>query len=228
MSTLAQIHKISVVIPIYNGERFFLEALETVFKQNYPDLEIIAVNDGSTDGSLKLLEKFKDQIKVISQENQGPSAARNKGIQLSTGSIVAFIDADDFWPDGRLRKMVEVLNSDPGINMVRGYMQTVVPEGKSYQISEEPSLLPFLIGSAIYKREVFDQVGLFDPKLRFGEDMDWLMRANEKKINIKTMEDVTLFYNRHPGNMTRVNAPRDLGLFNVIRNKILREKISQK
>jgi len=228
MTHLNQKTLVSLIIPVFNGEKFILKALETVFKQNYPNLEIIAVNDGSTDGTLKILQRFENNMKIISQENKGPAAARNIGIRGCRGPIVAFLDADDFWTDNRLSRMVDVMESDPTIEMVRGLIQAVSLDGQKCIPQEDPALYPFLIGSAIYRRNIFERVGLFDPELRFGEDMDWLVRAKEEKINIKVIDDVTLLYHRHKGNITRVNASFDLGMLKVIRKKLKRNKFPEK
>lgn len=106
---------ISIIIPIYNAEKYILKLTETLINQTYKNIEIILVNDGSTDNSLKIcneLEKKDDRIKVIDKENGGVSSARNKGIEVSNGDYVTFIDADDNIGENYIKKMVENIEDE--------------------------------------------------------------------------------------------------------------------
>jgi len=211
---------LSVVVPVFNGEKFILNALETIEKQNYPNIEIIIIDDGSTDSTPSILEGLgKDYIRIFRQDNQGPSAARNSGIKKSKGSLIAFLDADDLWTENRLQPMVKILMDNPEVEMVRGYSQYLC-FGKARQLpSENPFLQPFLIGSALYRRKNFSTVGLFDPTLNFGEDVDWMNRAKELGVNIRVIEEVVLSYQRHDGNMTRGKNIVEMGLFGWIKKR---------
>ena len=104
---------ISVVIPCYNAAPFLRETLESVFVQTYPPLEIIVVDDGSTDESAVIAESFGSPVRVIRQENQGESVARNRGIEEAGGDWVAFLDADDLWLPNKLERQIQVLRDAP-------------------------------------------------------------------------------------------------------------------
>lgn len=88
---------VSVIIPVYNGSKYILTAINSVIRQTYSNYEIIVIDDGSTDNTRQQLKKYQSQITYIFQENQGSAAARNVGIHLSKGELVAFLDSDDFW-----------------------------------------------------------------------------------------------------------------------------------
>ena len=105
---------VSVIIPNYNGSEYIRECLESVFEQDYNNLEVIVVDDGSKDSSLEVLSGFSERIKVISQPNLGSSAARNAGILASSGDLIAFLDSDDYWLPTKISKQVaemEVISS---------------------------------------------------------------------------------------------------------------------
>ena len=110
--------KVSVIIPVYNVEDYLTECLDSIINQTFSDIEIICVNDGSTDNSLSILESYKksdNRIKVFSQENAGQGAARNKGVENSCGVYVCFVDADDYIPHDAIEKYcknIEKNNSD--------------------------------------------------------------------------------------------------------------------
>ncbi len=104
---------VSVVIPVYNGERYLAASLESVLKQTYQHFEVIVVDDGSTDGSRALLATYEPRVRVIAQRNSGVSAARNLAAASAQGELIAFLDADDLWDDGKLAAMVDLMQAHP-------------------------------------------------------------------------------------------------------------------
>ena len=98
---------ISVIIPVYNAAKYLSRCLNSIFEQDYADTEIICINDGSTDESLKVLEEYGDKIKIINQENKGAAAARNTGIKIASKDYITFIDADDYIDNGLFRHFAD-------------------------------------------------------------------------------------------------------------------------
>lgn len=104
--------KVSVIIPNYNYAKYVRKAIESVLLQTYSNLEVIVVNNGSTDDSLQVLKEFGGKIELIDQSNLGQSGARNSGLRRSTGDLIAFLDADDFWEPTKLEKQIALINED--------------------------------------------------------------------------------------------------------------------
>ncbi|MTJ50057.1 glycosyltransferase family A protein [Dolichospermum sp. UHCC 0259] len=199
---------ISVIIPVYNGERFLVQAIENIQEQNYQPLEIIVVDDGSTDRTAEIAAEFQDKIHYIYQTNQGPSSARNHGIENAKGEAIAFLDVDDLWDKGVLTEFADYLVAHPQVGIVQGLiqqmqMETVPLDNDSYQF--KPIFQPYQfinLGSALYRRSVFHQVGLFDPKLHDNEDTDWFIRAWENNIHKVVIPRIMLYYRKHERNIT--------------------------
>ena len=197
---------ISVIIPVYNGEEYLAEALESVIAQAYRPIEIIVVDDGSTDGTATVASRFNESIRYTYQQNSGPASARNRGLRMALGKVIGFLDADDLWVENKLELQLGRLASDPSLQFVIGLAQSVeilgLVDGK-HRLGKlsDPTFFPN-VGSMLFKRAVFDAVGFLDETLRFCEDWDWLMRARELSVPMLIHQDVTLIYRRHRENMT--------------------------
>ena len=105
---------VSVIVPVYNGAQHLREAVRSIERQDYQPLEIIVVDDGSTDETPRVIASLGDRVRALRQDNAGPAAARNYGITASHGQLLAFCDADDTWPDGKLHLQVGRLQQDTG------------------------------------------------------------------------------------------------------------------
>ena len=196
---------VSVIVPVYNGERFIREAVENIIAQNYPPIEIIVVDDGSTDKTGEIINQIPKDIRYFYQENEGPASARNRGIRDASGEFIAFLDVDDIWPENNLNILVEHLLKKPDILVVRGYAQLieVSPEtGNQNFIGNPKESFADYIGAALYRKSVFREVGLFNQELTCGEDTDWFKRASSRNIPMQRIEEVTLHVRRHGANMT--------------------------
>lgn len=214
---------LSVVIPVFNGERFLREAVESVLAQNYSPLEIVIVDDGSTDGTASVVRNFPETVRYLHQTNNGPAAARNRGIENAQGSLIAFADADDLWPPDKLEVQLPFLTSDPAIEIVMGRIQQVLLGQVESEDVGEPAFSVNL-GSAVIKKSVFERVGLFDETMRYSEDVDWFMRAREAGAAIKTIDAVTLFYRQHEENMTRGKSASELNVLKALKRSLDRRR----
>jgi glycosyltransferase involved in cell wall biosynthesis len=219
---------VSVVIPVFNGEKFLREAVESVLAQNYSPVEIIIVDDGSTDGTAAVARSFPETVRYLHQTNQGPAAARNRGIEHAQGSLIAFADADDLWPAGKLELQLPYLPGDEKIDIVLGRIQQVVlsETGSGQTQSQEVAEPAFSVnlGSALMRKSVFERVGLFDETMRYSEDVDWFMRAREAGAVIVTIDAVTLFYRQHEQNMTRGKSTSELNVLKALKKSLDRRR----
>lgn len=215
---------ISVIIPVYNGERFLAGALHNVFAQTYHPLEVIVVDDGSQDDSAAIAATFGEQIRYVYQPNAGPAAARNTGLALATGEVIAFLDVDDLWPADKLHRQMQYLRQDPVLQLVWGYTQTVRGAiGEPDQSTLPPSLLP-LVGSLLLRKAMLQRVGTFDPQLRTSEDVDWLLRVREANIPVQVIPEVTLIYRLHGAGLTHHKAPAELKTLVAIKQSLDRRR----
>lgn len=224
----AQQFFVSVIIPVYNGEAFFAEAVESVRQLNYHPLEIIIVDDGSTDGTAVIAKSFQGDVRYISQPNKGPSAARNAGLKMARGNVIAFLDADDLWPKNKLEIQLACLAANPSVEIVQGRLQYMrlldcAAERPLFEDFAEPCV-SFSLGSAIFRRPVFDRIGLFDERLRYSEDVDWFMRARENGVTVVVLEQVTLFCRRHQRNTTYRKNLQETGFIKALKNSLDRRR----
>jgi glycosyltransferase involved in cell wall biosynthesis len=224
---------VSVVIPVFNGERFLREAVQSVgeavrvLDQKHSPVEIIIVDDGSTDGTASVVRSFSETVRYLYQANQGPAAARNRGIEHAQGSLIAFADADDLWPADKLAVQLPFLTRNPKVDIVLGRIQQVrlpaAVDGSTLTEFAEPAFSVNL-GSAIIRKSVFERVGLFEETMRYSEDVDWFMRAREAGAEIVTIDAVTLLYRQHEQNMTRGKSTAELNVVKALKRSLDRRR----
>ena len=204
---------ISVIIPVYNGARFLADAVSNVLAQDYPSLEIIVVDDGSTDDIAGAVSRLPVDVRFFRQENAGPAAARNRGLRDASGQFIAFLDVDDLWPAGNLAMLSRVLAAEPGLMVVHGHAQMLMLDPVTGQFRPEGNpaeSFPYYIGAGLYRREVFESVGPFDASMRFAEDTDWYTRLKESGLPAERLPQVTLEVRRHGANMTAQKTREEL------------------
>ena len=187
--------KVSIIIPTYQRAHFVVNAIRNAQAQTYQDIEIIVVNDGSTDETATVLAEFSEQIVLIHhQENRGLSAALNTGIRASTGQYIAYLDDDDLWLPEKLEKQVRYLEEHPNIGLLysdgfyfsekAGLFPTTCFRNFHPFVAQVPStllLVNYVPGhTVIVRRACFDEVGLYDESLRAAEDYDMWLRIFEK------------------------------------------------
>ena len=215
--------RVSVIIPAYNAEPFVADAVNSILRQGYSNLEIIVVNDGSTDGTAAVLSGFGDAIVAVTQENRGQAAARNVGIRRATGALIGFLDADDLWTDDHVSSMLPYLRDDH-YDFVRGYAQYIRAVGTPEEERSEKVYLMPLVASCLYKKSLIDAVGLFDESMRQGEDFDWHVRIAEYGGKEKKIEEVAMLYRRHGANITNSKDSFTNGLLASVRNQLTRSR----
>lgn len=206
--------RVSVIIPNYNYAHYLPECIDSVLAQTYPEIEVIVVDDGSSDGSREVLEGYDQQITRLYQKNQGVSAARNNGFKASTGEFVAFLDADDAWLPKKVEKQVERFERDPDLGLVHVGVAEIDSEGKVLverlegvegavstillQLKRE-GVLGGGSGSMV-PRSVLDELGGFDTRLSTSADWDLFYRISER-WPVGFVPEVLLRYRVHNSNM---------------------------
>jgi len=217
---------ISVVIPCYNAEKYIVATIRSVLLQNWPNLEIIVVDDGSKDNSVKVVSDTFPFVKLVCQANQGVAAARNNGIAQSSGAWIALVDADDIWLEGKLAKQWALLQANPGVRMsctswqmwqcidpepTPEYVQQVQAMAIDKTTGAGPNgwiytdLLAACVvwtSTVLAHRSVFDEIGQFDATLHIGEDYDLWLRAARVTQILRVPQPMAL-YRRHAASLTK-------------------------
>lgn len=221
---------VSVIIPIHNGSSFIEEAVTSVTEQNYDNLELFIVDDGSTDDLDTALARIRVPFRLIRQTQQGPAAARNAGIRESQGEWIAFLDADDLWTSGALRIMARDLTQHETASVVHGTSITFRKDpdtGTEVNAYHPRANYPFYIGNGLYRRSAFETVGLFDDTLLHGEDTDWFLRATEANLKIVKISENILKVRMHNANMTSDKKAVERGILQVLQRRIHRNRQAQ-
>ena len=189
---------ISVIVPAYNAERTILQTIDSIQQQTFKDIEIIVINDGSSDRTLEILDTVRDErLKVYSYENGGLPTARNRGISRATGDYISFIDADDLWTEDKLEKQLFALQQNPKAGVAYSWLICMIedskaPENVTFVADNKASfsgniypdlLLGNFIGNGsniLARREAIESVKEFEPSLKSCEDWDYYLRLAAK------------------------------------------------
>lgn len=220
---------ISVVIPVFNGERFLAEAVESVRARPETGVEIVVVDDGSTDGTAAVAAGLGDRIRLIRQPNRGAAAARNAGIRAARADVLAFLDADDRFTPDKLDLQLERLRRNPEVGIVLGQLRyhavsDPVPEPKTSPLEPHSEHLFLAFGCALIRKSVFDAIGPISETMKFCEDWDWFMRAREAGVGIRIHRHVVLHGRLHEGNVTRQREAGSRFILEMFRRSLARRK----
>jgi glycosyltransferase involved in cell wall biosynthesis len=191
---------VSVVVASYNGERFLAETLDSVFAQEYDPYEVVFVDDGSTDATAEIAQRYP--LCYVVRENGGLAAARNTGIAECRGEYVTFLDDDDMMPRDRLALQARRLAQQPELGCVLGRQEWLnAPDWLPRDpVFGDPAGIP--LAAAMVRRDVLDLVGGFDESFRYAEDRDLLVRLREHEVGIDVLSEVVLLRRYHGENMT--------------------------
>jgi len=216
---------VSIIVPAYNCEKYVIETISSLLGQDYQNIEIIAVNDGSQDGTLGILKSYGNTIVLIDQSNTGVSGARNTGIKAARGDFISFCDADDVWAPQKIREQVNYLEHHPSVGMV--YCGWHVWNSGSDGIFEVPKFFKdpqygqeididnsgwiyhkllldciCLTSTVMLRRDTVTKIGLFNTDLRCGEDYDYWLRGS-RITEIHKLRSKLVLYRSLPESITR-------------------------
>ncbi len=206
--------KVSVIIPAYNSEKFIREAVESALRQTYANIEVIVVDDGSTDGTRDAIADYIEgsKVKLLRQPNSGQSDARNKGIGGSTGGLIAFLDSDDVWLENKIERQVQSLRDDTSdVVFCAGYFfdgngekpfRCIIDKGRNFfeMLSDGLNCAP---SGVLLRRRVLDSIGLFDRKFPSMEDFDLFLRVARAKFIFSYLDEPLYKKRSHEDNLTK-------------------------
>lgn len=213
---------VTAFMPVYNAEAFLAPALESLLAQDYERFEVVVCDDGSTDGTREMLECFPT-IRVVQQEHRGRAAACNTAISVSRGEFLTSFDGDDLWPSNRLSLQATYLTEHPETGCVLGRQEWINPPQWLGRDAVYGDLDGVPIGSAMFRRSVFEQIGGFDETFAYSEDMDLLVRMREHGVEIAILPEIVLHRRFHGDQMT-ATPPDNLPLLRSLREKLERER----
>ena len=213
---------VSLIVPVYNREQFLRETLDSVFALDYEPFEVIVVDDGSTDGSAAIAQSFRD-VRYLRQENRGPAAARNAGIDTSRGEFIAFVDSDDVVLPQKLSAQVGYLLDHPEVTATLGRQEWITPP---------PNAVPDLVWgdldgitpiSIVIRKTALVEIGCFDPALRGPEDVDLLVRLRESEFRFVVLPDIVMRRRYHGENLVAGHREAPLPL-ELLKAKLDRDR----
>ena len=220
--------QVSVIIPVRNGESYLGEAIASVRRQSRAPLEIVIVDDGSTDGTAAVVETLGSDIRLIRQPHSGVTVSRNRGVRAARGDLIAFLDCDDVWTDGKLATQVPILLEHSDIQVALGHTRRMwtpaARDGASSGLRMTEPELALHLGAALIRRSTFETIGAFDETLPRAEDWDWFMRLRERGALVVVHPEVTLLYRRHGGNMSNEWGEAGPALVGMIHRSIARRR----
>ena len=202
---------VSTVLPVYDGETHLAEAIESVLAQTYRPLELVVVDDGSTDGSGAVAERYaSSEVSILRQANRGTAAARNAGVARSQGELIAHLDADDIWLAEKLEVQVEALaasaSADAACGWVEEFLSPELAEAERKRLRAPRAPLPgYVLQAMLVRRSAHERVGAFDSAWQAGQDLDWLLRARECGLRFLELPEVVVRRRLHAANKGRMH-----------------------
>ena len=215
--------KVSIIIPVYNSSEYLKECINSVINQTYKNLEIIIVNDKSTDNSLSIINSFSDKrIKVINlKENSGVSVARNKGVEVSTGDYICFIDSDDYWYLDKIKKQVEFIKDKAFIYSDYEYLKNgkrkrvKVPKSITYKDALKNTTI--FTSTVMFNMKYLNKEDIYMPIIKLGQDsLTWWKVL--KKVNVAYgMNDILSVYRVGNKSLSSNKIKSVMGTWNILK-----------
>jgi glycosyltransferase involved in cell wall biosynthesis len=204
---------VSAIIPVYNGEQYLAEAIESVLAQTWRPMEIIVVDDGSSDGSADIAQRYGLPVRYCYQHNRGTAAARNKGVELAHGKFLSFLDQDDLWLEHKLTRQMAVFHQNTDLDIVFGHVEQFyspeITQGIMKEIPRSSEGMPgYHAGTMLIEQHDFLRIGVFDTKYQIAEFVEWYVRAKGLGIRIGMIPDIVMRRRIHKNNQTILKLHR--------------------
>ena len=223
---------VSVIMPIYNADRYVSEAIQSVLAQSYRSFELLLVDDASTDRSAEIAEDLAATYPAIRllhlAENRGPAAARNLALVEAEGGYITFLDADDVMPPQRLALQVHYLTAHPDADVIIGAEESVIEADAPRELlrrrRSQGDGTHFYIMSMMMRRRAMGRVGGFDPSYRVAEDLDWLFRASAAGLVVEKMDAVLTLHRLHASNLSVRTRDIQASILRSLRTRLVERR----
>jgi len=221
-------HSVSVVVPAHNS-RYILTTLDSILVQKHRPLEILVVDDGSTDATARLVSGYAPEVRLIEQELGGHPAARNTGIRAASGDFLGFLDHDDLWSPDKLERQLASFERNPALDLVFGHIQNFftpeMPLEERARLAVPLRPLPGLLqGAMLARRRSFDRVGLFSEESGTGDFIDWYGRAMLAGMNMEMLPETLVQRRIHADNYQRTHKSERREYLRAVKNLLDRRR----
>lgn len=193
--------QVSCIVPAYNAADYLKQALRSALDQTHGSLQLIVVDDGSTDATADVVVQFGSNVELISQPHSGPAAARNRGIAAARGEFVAFLDADDLWCKDKLHQQLDAFSQNPALELCAGHIQNF--RGDLEPVGEP---VPGHNTEMLIRRSLIDRLGPFTTGPQHAAALDWMIRAREAKVIERLLPEKLSFRRLHQNNISSLAA----------------------
>lgn len=206
---------VSCIVPAFNGEAFLGSALDSVLGQTYPAIEVLVVDDGSTDGTADLVARYGKDVRYVWQDNAGPAAACNHGLRQGRGAFCAFLEQDDLWQPMKVEIQMRALEEpqvDYCVTMIENFLEdSLSPGTRAIPAARSGPLPGYVTQTLLARRSAFQRAGLFDARWRFCHATEWFLRARREGLRGELIPDVLVRRRIHRSNVSlrRPEASRD-------------------
>jgi glycosyltransferase involved in cell wall biosynthesis len=224
--------RISVIIPTRNMGRFLGDAIGSIMRQGTRVHEILIIDSHSSDGTEAIAGRLRENgapIRFIQTDTTSPGAARNVGLAEAKGEFIGFLDADDLWPQDKLRRQLARMDQTPKLEVVSGFVQYFDLLDAQKLAPAENSRIETIfhvhLGACLFRKSAFEKIGVFDEAFIYSEDVDLQFRIREQRIGFAIMRAVTLYYRRHADSMMTRNHPnKKLDFHRAIARSLVRRR----
>ena len=223
--------RVSVLIPVYNCAPWIGQAIESVLAQSYQDFEIIVADDGSTDQTAQIVQRFP-RVRYCRQSHTGVAAARNLALSRARGDLITFLDGDDLWQPDKLQLQVTYLQEHPECKIVFGRYRNFTDIPEENLTPNERKLLrtevPLALTVACVRKELFDRYGNFNTQYPHAEDTEWTARIQMAHVDCSHHLEQPLYLRRvHNANITLTHNDAGVGEFYALMAKMIQEKLKK-
>lgn len=197
--------QVSCIVPAYNAAEYLKQALDSALAQSHGSLQLIVVDDGSTDATGEIAAQFGAKVELISQSNCGVAAARNRGMEAARGEFIAFLDADDLWHKNKLQRQLAAFSENPALELCAAHIQNF---RGNLELVGKP--LPGFNTEMLIRRSLIDRLGPFTTGPQHAATLDWMLRARESNSIELLLTETLTFRRLHPENMSFLGAGQSL------------------
>lgn len=220
---------ISIIIPVYNAQSYLAEAIESVLAQTYRMIEVIVVDDGSTDRSGHVARSYGMPVRYTFQANNGTGAARNRGVELAQGEFLAFLDQDDLWVKDKLRRQIAAFRHDPALDVVFGrveqfYSPELLQCKEDVTVSRFGTLPGLHVGAMLISRDAFGRVGPFRIDYQIAEFIEWYARSRDLGLTSLMLPEVVMRRRVHKTNQSFLRRERRFEYVQVLKSSLDRRR----